>query len=212
MQKVFLGWILDTVRLTIELPAHRITHPLELMDSVPSHHRRVSTKKRQQLVGKLRSLVLAIPGGRRLFSLLHQFLKVWTEKGTRARLSSEVHTILQDFCSLATDLKNRPTHIAELIPAATPATISAQDAAGTGMGAVHFVPLPDCSITPLLWCSPFPPDVQSHLVSYTNLAGTITNSDLELAASVAQHKVMVSQVDAREATIHNLSDNTATVV
>jgi hypothetical protein len=118
---------------------------------------------------------------------------------------------LQDFRFLARDLKNRPTHIAKLIPAATPATIGAQDASGIGMGGVHFVLLLDDTIAPLLWQSPFLPSMQSHLVSYTNLDGTITNSDLELAASVAQHEVMVTQVDAREATIHHFSDSTATV-
>jgi hypothetical protein len=101
--------------------------------------------------------------------------------------------------------------IAELILAGTPATIGAQDAAGTGMGGVHFVPLPDGTIAPLLWQSPFPPAVQARLVAYANSDGTITNSDLELAASVAQHEVLVTQVDAREATIHNFSDNIAKV-
>jgi hypothetical protein len=208
-RKVILGWIIDTVRLTIELPARRIARLFELLDSVPAHQRRVSTKKWQQLVGEIRSMVLAVPGGRGLFSALHQVLKVRTEDGTRARLSMEVHAILQDFRSLARDLKNRPTRIAELIPANTPATIGAQDAAGTGMGGVHFVPLPDGTIAPLLWRSPFPPAVQTCLVSYANPDGTITNSDLELAASVAQHEILVTQVYAREATIHNFSDNTA---
>jgi hypothetical protein len=47
---------------------------------------------------------------------------------------------------------------------------------------------------------------QDRLVSYTT-----TNSDMELAASVAHHNVSVTQVDAREANIHNFSDNTAMV-
>jgi hypothetical protein len=109
-------------------------------------------------------MVLAVPGGRGLFSVLQQVLKVRTEDGTRARLSIEVHAILQDFRSLARDLQNRPTCIAELILADTPSTIGAQDAAGTGMGGVHFVPLPDGTIAPLMWRSPFPPAVQTRLV------------------------------------------------
>jgi hypothetical protein len=79
------------------------------------------------------------------------------------------------------------------------------------MGGVHFVPLPDGSIQPMLWRTPFTLEVQCRLVSFDNPAGTITNSDLELAASVAQHDVLTSNVDAREATIHNFSDNTPTV-
>jgi hypothetical protein len=210
-RKVILVWIIDTVCLTIELPAHRIARLSELLDSVPAHQHRISTNRWQQLVGELRSMVLAVPGCRGLFSVLQQVLKVRTEDDIRARLYIEVHAILRDFRSLARDLKNRPSHIAELIQADTPATIGAQDAAGTGMGGVHFVPLPDGTIAPLLWRSPFPPAVQTRLVSFSNPGGTITNSDLELAASVAQHKFLVTQVDAREATIHNFSDNTATV-
>jgi hypothetical protein len=79
------------------------------------------------------------------------------------------------------------------------------------MGGVHFVPQPDGSIQPMLWRSPFPLEVQRRLVSFDNPAGTITNSDLELAASVAQHDVLTSNVDAREATIHIFYDNTPTV-
>jgi hypothetical protein len=210
-RKVVLGWIIDTVCLTIELPAHRLTRLFDLLHSIPPQQRRISTKKWQKLVGELRSMVLAIPGGKGLFRILQHALKVRSEGGTRLRLTTEVHTILKDFGDLASDLGERPTRIAELIPSAIPATMGAQDAAGPAMGGVHFVPLPDGSIQPMLWRSPFPLEVQHRLVSFDNPAGTITNSDLELAASVAQHDVLTSNVDAREATIHNFSDNTPTV-
>jgi hypothetical protein len=65
----------------------------------------------------------------------------------------------------------------------------------------------------MLCRSPFPLEVQHRLVLFDNPAITITNSDLELelAASVAQHDVLTSNVDARESTVHNFSDNTPTV-
>jgi hypothetical protein len=53
--------------------------------------------------------------------------------------------------------------------------------------------------------------VQQRLVSYDNPQGDINNSELELAASVAQHDVLAQAFDVREATIHNSSDNVATV-
>jgi hypothetical protein len=126
------------------------------------------------------------------------------------RLTPVVHS-LQDFRWLATDLGRRPTRIAELIPARLPATLGAQDASGIGMGGVHSVPLPDGNIQPLLWRSKVDERVPHRLVAFTNPGGTITNSDLELAASVAQHDVIAQQVDVREATIHNLTDNMATM-
>jgi hypothetical protein len=105
----------------------------------------------------------------------------------------------------------RPTRIVELIPAWLPATLGAQDASGVGMGGVNFVPLPNGQVQPLLWWSKFDDRVTSQLVTFANPGGTITNSDLELAASVAHHDVLAQQVDVREATIHNLTDKTATM-
>jgi hypothetical protein len=78
-----VGWILDTVRLTIKIPVHRFAQLFELLDHVPPHQHCINTLKLQQLVGKLRSMVLAVPGGRGLFSIFQQVLKVQTENGTR---------------------------------------------------------------------------------------------------------------------------------
>jgi hypothetical protein len=85
---------------------------------------------------------------------------VRSEGGRRLRLTAEVHTVLKDFGGLVTDLRERLTRIAELIPSTIPANLGAQDATGPGMESVHFVPLPDGSIQPILWRSPFPLDVQ----------------------------------------------------
>jgi hypothetical protein len=210
-RKIVLGRIIDTVRLTIELPDHRLTRLFDLLHSTPPRQRRVSTKTWQQLVGELRSMVLALPERKGIFNVLQQVLKVRSDGGRRLRLTAEVHTILKDFGDLATDLRERPTRIAELIPSTIPATLVAQDAAGPGMGGAHFVPLSDGSIQPILWRSQFPLDVQRRIISFDNPVGTITNSDLELAASVTQHDVLTSNEDAQEVTIHNFSDNTPTV-
>ena len=64
---------------------------------------------------------------------------------------------------------------------------------------------------PILWRSPFPPHIQAALVSWENPTGTVSNSDLELAASVAHNDVLVNAFDLRERTIHTGSDNTPTV-
>jgi hypothetical protein len=48
-------------------------------------------------------------------------------------------------------------------------------------------------------------------VTFTNPQGDINNNELELAASVAQHNILAQARDVREATIHNSSDNVATV-
>jgi hypothetical protein len=79
------------------------------------------------------------------------------------------------------------------------------------MGGVHFIPLPSGEVKPYLWRSPFSREVRTRLITFSNPAGTITNSDLELAVSVAQHDILAHQADVREATIHNSYDNIDTV-
>ena len=94
------------------------------------------------------------------------------------------------------------------MPDAVPTTIGAWDAAGTRMGGIYFVPSPDGSITPLLWCQRFPPWIQRQLVSFSNPDGTINNSDLELAGSVAHNNILAMAAEVDERTIHNVYDNT----
>jgi hypothetical protein len=67
--KVVLGWLIDSVRQTIELPPHRQARLLEILTEVRGRSR-VSLKIWYRLLGELRSMVLAIPGGRGLFSHL----------------------------------------------------------------------------------------------------------------------------------------------
>jgi hypothetical protein len=190
-QKTALGWMIDTVRMTIELPPHRIERLFELLDTVDPGQKRISVQKWQKLVGELRSMVIAIPDGRGLFIILQEILAHNCDKDSRLRISPDVHDILGDFRWFAQDLQRRPTQIAEIIPASEPATLGAQNAAGMGMGGVHFVPLPDGSIQPLLWRSPFSSHIQLYLVSFSSPTGKITNSDLKLAANVTQHNMLV---------------------
>jgi hypothetical protein len=60
---------------------------------------------------------------------------------------------------------------------------------------------------PIMWRKPFPSHIQATLVSWDKSTGTITNSDLELAATIAQQDVLVNTFDLRERTIHTGSDN-----
>jgi hypothetical protein len=181
------------------------------MDTFDPVQKRISVHKWQKLLGELKSMTLSIPGMRGLFSILQEILAHKCGTESRLRLSPDVHDTLGDFRWLAKDLQRRPTRIAEIIPASEPATLGAQDAAETGMGGVHFIPLPDGFIQPLLWRSPFSSHVQSQLVSFSNPMGKITNSELELAASVAQHDILAQSVDIQESTIHNATNNMTTV-
>ena len=78
-RKVVLGWVIDTVRSTLELPAHRVERAQEILASIQPNQRRVAISTWHKVLGELRSMALAIPGGRGLFSTL-------ATAQTRARL------------------------------------------------------------------------------------------------------------------------------
>jgi hypothetical protein len=208
-RKVMLGWVLDTVRRTIELPPHRLERLFELLESIPTHQRRTSRRKWQQLLGEVRSMILAIPGGRGLLSQLQAVL-TWPAEGLprpsdRLTLSPAVHDQLADLLWLARDLGGRPTRWGELVDS-DPSFLGAVDASAAGMGGVWL----DAGqrLPPLLWRQSFPPDVTSAVISWENPAGTLTNSDLEQAGLVCQPDILAQHYDVRERTICAMSDNT----
>ncbi|KAL7558470.1 hypothetical protein ACA910_011645 [Epithemia clementina (nom. ined.)] len=133
--KTVLGWVLDTVAYTLELPPHRQARLFQILNSVPPTTKHIATKTWHQLVGKLRSMVLAIPGGQGLFSTLQEaFCHPDQCNQKRLKLNRNVHALLSDFRWLARDMAHRPTRLMELVKQ-EPATIGASDAALAGMGA-----------------------------------------------------------------------------
>jgi hypothetical protein len=82
-QKIVLGWVIDTIRQTIALPPHRADRLLALFHELRDR-KRVSVKRWQIFLGELRSMVLAIPGGKGLFSTLQHGFH-YTDKGRAGR-------------------------------------------------------------------------------------------------------------------------------
>jgi hypothetical protein len=124
------------VRLTIELPPHRVARLLELLASIAPTQKRIRVVQWHQLLGELRSMLLGIPGAQGLFSVLQEAFR--HQKDNRVHLSQSVHAFLDDFRWLAQDLTGRPTRLAEILPQ-DPAAVGAIDAAGAGMGGVWYV-------------------------------------------------------------------------
>ena len=202
-RKIILGWILDTVRQTIELPAHRKATLAGIFTDLAAC-KRVSHKKWQKYLGLLRFVSVAIPGSAGLFSALQLALN--RSRGNRIRITTSLRSHIDTFASLAASLASRPTHLAEIVPQ-DPSYLGATDAAKPGMGGIYY----DSSGQPYVWRCPFPEDVQNTLVSVDNPSGRITNSDLEHAALLAQVGLIASRDDVRFHTIGNLSDNTPAV-
>ena len=101
-------------------------------------------------------MVIALLGAKGLFSMLQEAFRHEEKSQNRLRLNKSVHGCLEDFWCLAQNIASRPTQIAELIPDPIPATLGACDAAGMGMGGIHFITEADRSVIPILWRHNFP--------------------------------------------------------
>jgi len=68
-RKELLGWIVDTIRQTLELPPHRKSQLADVFESLRGL-RRISAKRWARTLGQLRFVCRAIPGSVALFSAL----------------------------------------------------------------------------------------------------------------------------------------------
>ena len=99
------------------------------------------------------------------------------------------------------------------------------DVAKASMGGIWFPPMEQPSpLTmqyplkaqlqePLLWRPQFPQVIQDKLMSSDNPAGSITNSDLDLAGSIAHDDVLVQALlpNIAQVTTRSFSDNNPAV-
>ena len=131
--KVVLGWLIDTVAGTIELPPARVERLRELLSSFPRRRKTCPKKDLLKLVGELRSMIIALPGGVGCLSWLQERVKATATK--RVYLNRQFHDAIDDFRWLAGDVCSRPTRIGEVVPEA-PTEFGRVDASGRGMGGV----------------------------------------------------------------------------
>ncbi|CAB9521004.1 hypothetical protein SEMRO_1153_G247080.1 [Seminavis robusta] len=121
-RKVILGWILDALSKTIELPQHRKDRLIEILESIQPTQRRIAVKQWHKVLGELRSMVIAIPGARGLFCTLQEAFRHQEESSHRLRLTKQVHDFLADFKWLAHSINERPTRLGEVVPHHNPST------------------------------------------------------------------------------------------
>lgn len=208
--KLVLGWIVDTLNMTIQLPQHRVDRLWEILNSIPKHQKRTSVKKWHKVLGELRSMSIALPGSRHMFGRLQNALCL--KDKARVALNRGVHQALDDFRWIANDLTSRPTRIQELVPL-PPVAEGDHDASGTGTGGIWFpsdVLVPRGSwkpLIPVVWRLEWPAWVLEALVSSDNPNGWLTNSDLELAGGFLHLESLAQTFDIRERTVVSKGDN-----
>lgn len=152
-RKRILGWDIDTQALTLRLPVHRLERLHALLDWLAPPRKRLAIKRWHQLLGELRSMSLAIPGTRGLFSVLQESLR--HADNHRVRLNQRIYDIAADFRNLVDGLHLRPTRLPELVPT-YPSDIGACDACQQGMGGVWFDNLDPTSPPPSFGVARFP--------------------------------------------------------
>jgi hypothetical protein len=82
-RKVVLGWMIGTINMTIQMPDHRVHLLFKILDSNPASDDSEQVNKWQKLLGELHSMLLYIPGGKGLFSVLQNVMKNKFDQGKR---------------------------------------------------------------------------------------------------------------------------------
>ena len=204
--KRILGWDIDTISTTLHLPPHRLARLRDLLQHLRPPKKRVPVKLWHRLLGELRSMSPALPGTRGLFSALQDALGKADRH--RVRITRQVWDLAADFTAIADTLQQRPTRLQELVPT-VPSFIGASDASRGGMGGVWFSTNAATPQPPVLWRQAFPASVHRELVTFDHPSGTISISDLELAAMIAHKNVLAAYSNVAEKTMWLATDNRA---
>ena len=105
-RKGMLGWVVDTVRQTLELPPHRKEALAKIFGELKAA-KRISAKRWSKILGKLRFVSIAIPGSSGTFSALQLALN--RSKDGRIRITKSLRAHIDTLASLAASLSHRPT-------------------------------------------------------------------------------------------------------
>ena len=137
VEKDILGWILNSEKGTFQLPSRRLKDLKSLLTILPSQWR-LPVSKLRSLIGKMRSMHLAVPGTIGHFFYIQEAL---TNYGTasKAYLSKLFHWEISHWKRLSTDLLDRPRFLAEVVCRLLTA-LGFCDASGVGAGGVWIYP------------------------------------------------------------------------
>ena len=100
--------------MKITLPLHRLERLEAILSAITWSQCRIVVDKWNQVLGDLRSMAIALPGARYLFSQIQEALCHVKEK--RVTLSKVVHEALVDLRWLAENVSNLPTRIYKIVP------------------------------------------------------------------------------------------------
>ena len=114
-------------------PPARVERLHEPLASFPRQRKTCPKKDLLKLIGELRSMIIALPGGVGCLSWLQERIKATAS--TRVYLNRQFHDAINDFRWLVGDVCARLTRIGEVVPEA-PTEFGRVDASGRGMSGV----------------------------------------------------------------------------
>jgi hypothetical protein len=206
--KELLGFVFDGKSRTVHLTQRKA---VGIADAITRLLRktRVAVQKFQSVVGKMRHVATILPSARSLFTPVNRALRGHPSTISLSA-SGEVRAALLDLRQMVSTLAARPTHVKEILPAPDPDYIGYCDASAFGAGGVWFSG--QCTLPETVWRLQWPLDITAAVISESNPTGTLTNSDLEMAAVVLQLNVLETLVPSmHHKSTHIHSDNTPSV-
>jgi hypothetical protein len=188
-KKEILGYLLDGVARTIQLPQDRADALLKEVSAILKKTR-VLLPRFRSIVGRLQHAARILPAAKVFFTPLYNALRGLP---SHIGLSSngEVRLALLDAAAVIRDLARRPTHVSELTQHDLHYT-GYCDASAFGAGGVWFGA--SSELDPTVWRVQWPKDITKNVVSFNNPTGRLTNSDLEMAGVLLQTAVLEAQL------------------
>jgi hypothetical protein len=164
--------------------------------------------KFKSVLAKLRHAFTALPGGRGLLLPCNCLLKQCPPV-VYLHQNEPLNSAIPNCRTILWELTSRLTHCRELV-AGWPDFVGVVDASSHGLGGVIIGKLSECP--PTVFRLQWPLDITASIITKSNLTGTLTNSDLELAGLVLLW-IMMEHVctDLVEKRVALFSDNSPSV-
>jgi hypothetical protein len=198
-KKLILGFMLNgklrTVRLPIEKAGNINTELQRLLKKS-----RVPSKRFLTITGKISNATRILPAAKGFMTPLYKAMR-GAPKMIGLGKHSELRTALADLRQIIHSLGARETHVNELVQL-TPQAAGTCDAAAEGAGGVWL----GAQFQPAVWRIKWPADVVERYRQ-----GILTNSDLEMAAIIAQMLILEQLTPMRRQHCKLFSDNTPAV-
>ena len=184
-KKEILGWLLDGLARTIQLPHHKCDKLLTELRNIRRTKHNVKLNVVQKLQGKLTFTSIGIPLGKPLLGTLDKVIANADRHNKKyVTMSENIKTYCRTWVGIIHIMRQRPSHVNELTKRDTNAYRGFVDASKWGVGGVWFAGTKP--LAPFVWFVEWPTDIQAMLISPTNPTGTLSISDLELIGILMQ--------------------------